>query len=163
MKILIIGSTGKLGSKLCSYCHFNSLHIKSATCYKNLKKLTTQKNRYNIKNIFKLSDKIDKNKFLNHISNNKFNIVYFLDFGSFSLTYIDILLKNNSSCLFAIANKEMLIAGGNLLQKKIIASKNKFLPLDSEHYSLRYLNLNNKHIKKLYITASGGPFYFKKK
>ena len=73
------------------------------------------------------------------------------------------MLKHNSSCLFAVANKEMLIAGGNLLQKKIIASNNKFLPLDSEHYSLRYLNLNNKHINKLYITASGGPFYFKKK
>ena len=163
MKLLIIGSTGKLGSKLSSYCHFHSINIKSATCYKNIKKLTAQKKQFNIKNIYKLSDQIEKNKFLDHISNSKFDVVYFLDFGSYSLTYIDILLKNNSSCLFAVANKEMLIAGGKLLQKKIIASKNKFLPLDSEHYSLRYLNLNNKHINKLYITASGGPFYFKKK
>ena len=163
MKLLIIGSTGKLGSKLSSYCHSHSINIKSATCYKNIKKLTVQKNKFNIKNIYKLSDQIEKNKFLDHISKSKFDVVYFLDFGSNSLTYIDVLLKNNSSCLFAVANKEMLIAGGKLLQKKIITSKNKFLPLDSEHYSLRYLNLNNKHINKLYITASGGPFYFKKK
>ena len=162
MKILVIGSTGKLGSKLISYSYFRSIKISTATCYQNIKKLTKQKNQFDIKNIFKLSDDIDKNKFLNHISNSKFDIVYFLDFGSFSLAYIDILLKQNSYCLFAVANKEMLIAGGHLLQKKIIKSKNSFLPLDSEHFSLKYLNLNNKNINKIYITASGGPFYFKK-
>ena len=57
MKLLIIGSTGKLGSKLCSYCHFHSINIRSATCYKNIKKLTVQKKQLNIKNIYKLSIK----------------------------------------------------------------------------------------------------------
>ena len=57
----------------------------------------------------------------------------------------------------------MIIAGGRTLIDKISKTNNKLIPLDSEHFSL--INLINKknNIKKIYITASGGPFYFKKK
>ena len=58
----------------------------------------------------------------------------------------------------------MIIAGGEtLLQSKIKKTNNKFIPLDSEHFSLINSNINKKYIQKIYITASGGPFYFKKK
>ena len=57
----------------------------------------------------------------------------------------------------------MIIAGGETLINKISKTKNKLIPLDSEHFSLKNNNLNNEIIKKIYITASGGPFYFKKK
>ena len=44
--------------------------------------------------------------------------------------------------------------------KKLEKTKTKFIPEDSEHYSiwfaLKNINLNN--IEKIYITASGGPF-----
>ena len=57
----------------------------------------------------------------------------------------------------------MIIAGGKLLFNKLNNSKNKFIPLDSEHFSLKNNISNNRNIKKLYITASGGPFLFSKK
>ena len=49
----------------------------------------------------------------------KINIIYFLDFGSQSLAYINHFLKFNKRSIIAVANKEMIIAGGHLLQSKI--------------------------------------------
>ena len=49
-----------------------------------------------------------------------------------------------------------------LLIDKINNSGNKLLPLDSEHFSMINSNTKNNEIDKVYITASGGPFYFKK-
>ena len=79
------------------------------------------------------------------------------------IIYADIFLQNNKNSYLAIANKEMILAGGNLLKNKILKSKNNLIPLDSEHFSLFNFNLKNEYIKKIFITASGGPFYFKKK
>ena len=162
-KILIIGSTGTLGSKLIDFCSSKKIKIDSITCFKNINKLQTQKKIHKIKNLFSLSNSDQIDKFTKHIKINKFNIIYFLDHGPYSLNFLDIILKNNSDSIIAIANKEMLIVGGNLILKKIKISNNKFVPLDSEHFSLQKINFNNNNISKIYITASGGPFYFKKK
>ena len=57
----------------------------------------------------------------------------------------------------------MIIAGGKLMFDKLRRSKNIFIPLDSEHFSLKNNFIDNDNIKKIYITASGGPFFFKNK
>ena len=61
----------------------------------------------------------------------------------------------------AIANKESIVCGWNLIKKELIKNKTEFIPVDSEHFSLWYglKNLNNDVIEKIFITASGGPFY----
>ena len=60
----------------------------------------------------------------------------------------------------AIANKESIICGWNLINKELKKNKTKFIPVDSEHFSIWSLvkNYNYKFIDKIYITASGGPF-----
>ena len=161
--ILIIGSTGQLGSKLLKYAKKEKISINAITCFSNEKKLSYQIDKYKINKSYILSIPSQKSNFLKMISNSKFSLVYFLDYGSSSLIYLDIILKNNSNCTIAIANKEMIIAGGHLLRNNIIKSKNKLLPLDSEHFSLFRLNPKDIETKSLYITASGGPFYFNKK
>ena len=59
-----------------------------------------------------------------------------------------------------IANKEAIICGWNLIKKESEKYQTKIIPIDSEHYSISKLiehhSLNE--IKKIYITASGGPF-----
>ncbi len=59
-----------------------------------------------------------------------------------------------------IANKESVICGWDLI--KSVAKKNKtnVIPIDSEHFSIMKLmeNENYQNIKKIYLTASGGPF-----
>ena len=162
-KILIIGSTGTLGSKLINFCYNKKIKVHTITSFKNKKKLLTQKKKLKSNNIFNLSDSNDKIKFQKFLKISKFKIIYFLDYGSESLLYLDLLLKNNNHSIFAIANKEMIIAGGLTLRNKILETKNKLIPLDSEHFSLQNNNFNNENITKVFITASGGPFFFKKK
>ena len=118
--ILIIGSTGKLGSILLNYCNKNSIKINAITCHSNVKKLSYQKKINKIPNSFCMSVEKEKNDFLKYIKNNTFDIVYFLDCGPESIEIINKLLVNNKKCYFAIANKELIIAGGQILQNKII-------------------------------------------
>ena len=60
----------------------------------------------------------------------------------------------------AIANKETIICGWEILSKIIKKYKTKILPVDSEHFSIMELtkNISDKEIKEIIITASGGPF-----
>ena len=162
-KIVIIGSTGKLGIKLLNYCKKSQINVFCITCFQNSNLLKKQSLNYNIRNCFVLSKEHGKKSFSQFLNSHSIDLIYFLDYGYSSLKYAEIFLKNNKFSQIAIANKEMIIAGGSTLIKKIKNSKNTLIPLDSEHFSLFSNRLNNKNIKKIFITASGGPFYFKKK
>ena len=161
-KILIIGSTGKLGKLLLNYSKNNNIQIDAVASYKNYNLQVKQQSELNIKYGFCLSKNGEMIKFNKFIKSHKFKIVYFLDYGALSLNYINTIINNNSNTQLCIANKEMIIAGGKLLIDKIISSGNNLVPLDSEHFSMVNSNYANKEIDKVYITASGGPFYFKK-
>lgn len=159
-KILIIGSTGKLGTKLVNFCIKNNINIDAITCYRNQSKVKKQALKLNSK-FFKLENIIEKKNFIKHISNYFYDLVYILDYGYHSLKYLYLLSQKKQKTIFAIANKELLIAGGALLNKLIVAKNNQIIPLDSEHFSLYKSNFNNNDINKVFITASGGPFFFK--
>ncbi len=60
----------------------------------------------------------------------------------------------------AIANKESIICAWNLIEKKLKKNKTKFIPIDSEHFSIWSLLKNESinSVEKIIITASGGPF-----
>ena len=59
-----------------------------------------------------------------------------------------------------LANKEAIICGWDLILKESKKYKTKLIPVDSEHFSVLKLLENQEFngIKKIYITASGGPF-----
>jgi 1-deoxy-D-xylulose-5-phosphate reductoisomerase len=62
--------------------------------------------------------------------------------------------------VIAIANKEAIICGWNLIKKKLKENKTSFIPVDSEHFSIWYgLRGNRDDIEEIYLTASGGPFF----
>lgn len=60
----------------------------------------------------------------------------------------------------ALATKEVLVAAGDLFMKEVAANKVKVFPIDSEHSAITQClrGEDRKTIKKLIITASGGPF-----
>ncbi len=60
----------------------------------------------------------------------------------------------------ALANKETLVAAGELVMKAAAANQVSILPVDSEHSAIYQCLMGNRHdqIKRLIITASGGPF-----
>ena len=65
----------------------------------------------------------------------------------------------------ALANKESMVMAGNILNKTAKKHKAKIIPVDSEHSALfQCLKSGVKQdVKKLILTASGGPFYDKDK
>ena len=65
----------------------------------------------------------------------------------------------------ALANKETLVAGGALVMDAAAANGVPIYPVDSEHSAIFQCLQGNKRsqLKKIILTASGGPFYGKTK
>ncbi len=65
----------------------------------------------------------------------------------------------------ALANKETLVTGGEIVNRKLREKGVKLLPVDSEHSAI-FQSLQGApedSIKKIILTASGGPFFGKTK
>ena len=65
----------------------------------------------------------------------------------------------------ALANKETLVTGGEIVNRKATEKGVKILPVDSEHSAI-FQSLQGApkgSLKKILLTASGGPFYGKKR
>ncbi len=65
----------------------------------------------------------------------------------------------------ALANKETLVAGGEIIMKLAADKGLKLLPIDSEHSAIFQCLEGNagREIKKILLTCSGGPFRGKKR
>ncbi len=65
----------------------------------------------------------------------------------------------------ALANKETLVTGGELVNKAAKEKGVKIIPVDSEHSAIfqSIQGAPEKSVKKILLTASGGPFYKKTK
>lgn len=65
----------------------------------------------------------------------------------------------------ALANKETLVTGGEIVNKRAREKGVKILPVDSEHSAI-FQSLQGapeKSIKRILLTASGGPFFGKRR
>ena len=66
-------------------------------------------------------------------------------------------LENNLDV--ALANKESLVVGGEVVNRLLKKTKGKIYPIDSEHSALwKCLKVDDQNVEKMYITASGGAF-----
>jgi len=175
-KIIILGSTGSIGRTTINIIlkNKNNFDVILLTANKNYVKLLSQAKKLKCRNIVVF----DKENFLKAkiINNNKkvkiFNsIKEFLNnykgkayytmcaiTGISGLEPIIQIIKITKN--LAIANKESIICGWNLIEKEIVKYNVKFIPVDSEHFSIQSLIKNNKNVEidTVYITASGGPF-----
>ena len=174
-KIAILGSTGSIGKNLLEIIRKDkkSFEIVLLTANKNYSDLLKQAKEFKVKNIIIknkqsfeiLKRKIKKNeiniyndfKSINKILKKK------IDYTMSSIVGLDGLLPTLQIIKFtkriAIANKESIICAWDLLKKEFKKNKTKFIPVDSEHFSIWYSlkNKSNLGIKKIYLTASGGP------
>lgn len=95
----------------------------------------------------------------------KVNSVIFSTSGIICLRPLIEAIKKRKGVL--VANKEILIIAGEIINKYLNKYKAEFLPLDSEHSAIfQCLKGENKNeIKNLILTCSGGPFrnYSKRK
>ncbi|MDN5346682.1 MAG: 1-deoxy-D-xylulose-5-phosphate reductoisomerase [Clostridia bacterium] len=58
----------------------------------------------------------------------------------------------------ALANKEVLVAAGEIIQARVQSSKAKIIPVDSEHSAIFQCLRPGEKVKKIILPASGGPF-----
>jgi 1-deoxy-D-xylulose-5-phosphate reductoisomerase len=60
----------------------------------------------------------------------------------------------------ALANKESLIAGGDLVMRRVLDTPHRLLPVDSEHSAIFQCLAGNRmlDVRRVILTASGGPF-----
>ena len=176
-KIIILGSTGSIGLSTVNIFKKDqkNFDVLLLSTNKNVKKIIKQaiffKTKYliisdynsylfaksNYKNLnlkiyntFSIINKIFKKK----------NIYYSMSaiVGIEGLKPTLELIKCSKN--IAIVNKEALVCGWNIIKKNLFKYKTNFIPIDSEHFSIKcLLDANNiKLIKKIFITASGGPF-----
>ena len=175
-KIAILGSTGSIGKTLIEIIKKNkkNFDVVLLTAEKNSNELFKQAKLLNVKNLI-ITDNQSYNNLIKKNRNKQINI--FNDFK-----YLDKILKKKidytmssisglagleptikiikKTKVLAIANKESIICAWNLIQRQIKKYKTKFIPVDSEHFSIWSLigDKNYKAVDKIYITASGGPF-----
>ena len=176
-KIVILGSTGSIGKNLISLIKKDkkNFEIKLLSTHTNLNLVVKQAIEFKVKHIiisnkkyFSIAKKKYKN--LDIKFHNSFLVIKkifnkkMVDYSMISIVGLDGLAPTLEMIKFsksiAIANKESIICGWNLIKKKIKNYNTKFIPVDSEHFSIYSLLNNNKTntIDKIFITASGGPF-----
>ena len=71
----------------------------------------------------------------------------------------------NKGTTVALANKETLVTGGEIVNRRLKETGVRLLPVDSEHSAI-FQSLQGapeNSLKKILLTASGGPFYGKKR
>ena len=173
--ISILGSTGSVGissfeifDKKKKLFKFNVL-----AADKNLKLICKQIDRYKPE-IFIINNRSVFKKVKKKYQKKKIKIIHNSEVDEYNFKRSDItiaaipgvaglkptikLLKKSKKIL--IANKESIICGWNLIKSEASKNNTKIIPIDSEHFSIMKLleNQKIKDIKKIYLTASGGPF-----
>ncbi len=179
-KIAILGSTGSIGDTTLKIIKKDkkNFQIILLSTNNNASKIFKQAKYFKVKNVIITNLQIYlswKNKF----SQNKINVyqnfesfrkifVNKIDYTINAISGIDGLNPTIKIIRFtkkiAIANKESIICGWNLINNELIKYKTDFIPVDSEHFSIFKLikDRTNNEIEKIIITASGGPFLKKK-
>ena len=175
-KIIILGSTGSIGSTTIKIISRDkkSFNVILLTANENYKKLFLQAKKISCNNLLihnkeKYFLALDKNKNKKIKIFNKFEdflktLKKKVDYTICSITGVAGLKPTldaiKISHNIAIANKESIICGWNLIERNIKKFKTTFIPIDSEHFSIWSLIKDYKpsQIQKIFITASGGPF-----
>lgn len=89
-------------------------------------------------------------------SNSKNDLILVAVSGKTGLKPTLTAIKNKIN--IALANKETLVMAGDIIMKEAKENGISILPVDSEHSAIHQCIKNIEDVKKLIITASGGPF-----
>lgn len=157
-RILIFGATGSIGQQALS-C-IDDMQLVGITFNNNLDLAKKIKNQYVNIEVFSpsIQDLNTVSSYEELILKTKPDIILNAIVGFEGVYITKLSIENNID--IALANKESLVIAGWYFNK-ILKNKNvKIYPVDSEHSSLyELMNYDCESIKRIYITASGGPFY----
>lgn len=181
MKVMtILGSTGSIGTQALEVAKKHNIKVKALAANSNTNLLAAQAREFGAEYVC-IYDESKREELCRELGGHKAEVLTGMEGlkAVASLDGVDIMLNSVVGMVglvptltaiekgtdIALANKETLVAGGKLV---INAAKEKgvnIYPVDSEHsaifQSLQGNSMNR--IKSIILTASGGPFFGKKK
>mgnify|MGYP004701733643 CR=1 FL=1 len=175
-RIAILGATGSIGVQALEIISKYPKHFEiiALSTNENVDLLSEQVSRYKPKYVA-IADEEKANRFNSTAANIKVDIGNNSLASIAALPEIDIVLnaivgiaglKPTLAALeakkdVALANKESLVAAGSIVMKTAKRNGCRVIPVDSEHSAI-YQCLSNsndlKEVRKIHLTASGGPF-----
>ena len=165
-KVLILGSTGSIGKSTIEVIEANKKDflITGLVARSNENLLLQQAEKFYVKNICLTESKNLEKKYIPEadleelISSDQVDIVVAAISGVAGLKYILSAVRAGKRIL--IANKEPLVAAGQILMKEAKRFNAEIIPIDSEHCAIHQCltNIEKKDLKRIIITCSGGPF-----
>jgi len=176
-KIILLGSTGSIGRATLDVIkkHPGQFDIVALAAYSNVELLAEQCLQFhpqyaclvNMERADRLRDLLEQQhielvfgdeELVKLASLNNIDIVVNAVVGAAGLLASLATVKNGTT--LALANKESLVSGGPLFPEIVKKTGARILPIDSEHSALWQALTAGKanEIKRLIITASGGPF-----
>ena len=181
-KVVIIGSTGSIGTQAIDVIKtVGDKEIVALACKSNVKKLYEQVKFTKVK-LVAIYDEDAANDFKNICKRNKLNIKILVGMDGLiklaslkAATMVVISVVGmigirptieavKAKKIVCLANKESLVCAGDIIMPLVKKNKVDLRPIDSEHSAIwQCIQGENKNaIKKIIVTASGGPFYGKK-
>lgn len=180
-KINLLGSGGSIGTQTADVCRRHGFEIHSAAVKSNYKKLAEQAREFNIKRVCIFDEKYYK-PLKDELFDTDTEILTGIDglcelaadkaaditvnavVGMVGLKPTIAALENGMRV--ALANKETLVAGGDIVMKLAAEKGITILPIDSEHSAIFQCIMGikgdvKKQLKGIILTASGGPFFGK--
>ncbi len=181
MKTLsILGSTGSIGTQALEVVDLQGYEVVCLTASSNVDIIEAQIRKYKPQ-YAAMADEKAANELKIRVADTNTKVLAGLDGVCFCASVsVDYVLNSivgmagleptlkaiEAGNEIALANKETLVAGGALVTKNAQKKGVNILPVDSEHSAI-FQSLqgcaDKKEIKRLILTASGGPFFSKKR
>lgn len=176
--ISVLGSTGSIGTQSLAVARENGYKIAALSANSNIDLLEIQAREF-LPKIAVLRDEKLAHELASRLKDTSVEVDYgeqgILRAASLSGVEIAInalvgiaglaptlaIIENGST--LALANKESLVCAGELVNRELARKNAKILPVDSEHSAIfqALAGHDNSDIKKILLTASGGPFFGK--
>ena len=179
MNILLLGATGSIGRSVLSVIDQNNSELslfgisfnENASEAENIIKEFSPSYVYiDNQNVFKCQKSINKTQYLNGdsalrdlINHEDIDVIICAVSGFAGLKATHLAASTGKKIL--LANKESIVAGGDLILPLAKENNSEIIPIDSEHNAIFQCLLgekDTKDVRKITITASGGPFLDKK-
>ena len=178
--ISVLGSTGSIGTQTLDVADKLDLRVSALTAAKNIELLEQQVRKYKPE-LAVVYDEEKAREFKAAIADTDTKVLSGMDglIEAARLPQADLVVNSVVGMVglkptiaaaeakkdIAFANKETLVAGGDLVTDAVKSNGVKLLPVDSEHSAIFQCLQgmpDKKVLKKIILTASGGPFFGRK-
>lgn len=175
-KISLLGSTGSIGTQVLEVAQFLGFDVVALSANNNINLLEMQARKFKPEVVCVFNDALYKN-FKSRVSDCFFKVVSGMEglceVASLSSANLVVnavvgtngLMPTLTAIDFkkdvAMANKEALVICGHLIMERARQHGCKILPIDSEHSAIFQCldRFNAGGVSKIFLTASGGPFF----